>query len=398
MNWKKALRALLNSILLIFFLGGAILFALLLALLSGAIPLYALWPLLAVGGAGLLALILTGSGYLGSTGKRRVKCGFLAVCVLAAAWGGWGAYREHLPTLDDRALLLREYQPFTEGTKAVTLDKPSTLRFDAFTARHLRLDGATALYPVYAGFVQAVYPEGDYPLSGTVACSNTVGAYQRLLDREVDIIFAAALSAEQLAAAERAGLTLHMTPIGREAFVFFVNSRNPVTELTVEEVRSIYSGEITSWRQVGGKSWPIRPFQRAENSGSQSALQRLMEDVPLLEPETEDRISAMDGIIRQVASYRNYKNAIGFSFRFYSTEMVSSNDIRLLALNGVAPTRETIRNGSYPISSAFYAITAAPAGYPPPQETNSDIAAFLEWMLSPQGQSIVEKTGYVALS
>lgn len=90
MNWKKALRALLNSILLIFFLGGAILFALLLALLSGAIPLYALWPLLAVGGAGLLALILTGSGYLGSTGKRRVKCGFLAVCVLAAAWGGWG--------------------------------------------------------------------------------------------------------------------------------------------------------------------------------------------------------------------------------------------------------------------------------------------------------------------
>ena len=189
-----------------------------------------------------------------------------------------------------------------------------------------------------------------------------------------------------------------MTPIGREAFVFFVNSRNPVTELTVEEVRGIYSGEITNWRQVGGKNWPIRPFQRAENSGSQSALQRLMGDVPLLEPETEDRISAMDGIIRQVSSYRNYKNAIGFSFRFYSTEMVSSNDIRLLALNGVAPTRETIRNGSYPISSAFYAITAAPAGYPPPQETNSDIAAFLEWMLSPQGQSIVEKTGYVALS
>lgn len=398
MNWKKALRALLNSILLIFFLGGAILFALLLALLSGAIPLYALWPLLAVGGAGLLALILTGSGYLGSTGKRRVKCGFLAVCMLAAAWGGWGAYREHLPTLDDRALLLREYQPFTEGTKAVTLDGPSTLRFDTFTARHLRLDGATALYPVYAGFVQAVYPESDYPLSGTVACSNTVGAYQRLLDREVDIIFAAAPSAEQLAAAERAGLTLHMTPIGREAFVFFVNSRNPVTELTVEEVRGIYTGEITSWRQVGGKSWHIRPFQRAENSGSQSALQRLMGDAPLLEPETEDRISAMDGIIRQVASYRNYKNAIGFSFRFYSTEMVSSNDIRLLALNGVAPTRETIRDGSYPISSAFYAITAAPAGYPPPQETNSDIAAFLEWMLSPQGQSIVEKTGYVSLS
>ena len=116
-----------------------------------------------------------------------------------------------------------------------------------------------------------------------------------------------------------------------------------------------------------------------------------------MEPETEDRIAGMGGIIEQVASYRNYKNAIGFSFRFYSTEMVQSGDIRLLSLNGVAPTRETIRDGSYPIASEFYAVTAAPIGAPPPQAQDKDLGAFLDWILSPQGQAIVDQTGYVSV-
>ena len=105
----------------------------------------------------------------------------------------------------------------------------------------------------------------------------------------------------------------------------------------------------------------------------------------------------MGGIIREVASYRNYKNAIGFSFRYYSTEMVRNGDIRLLALNGVEPTRETIRDGSYPIASEFYAVTSSPIGAPAPQETNTHIAAFLDWILSPEGQTIIEKTGYVGI-
>lgn len=131
--------------------------------------------------------------------------------------------------------------------------------------------------------------------------------------------------------ARRAAKELHLTPIGREAFVFFVNSRNPVEGLTVEQIQGIYTGQITNWNQVGGKNQPIRPFQRLENSGSQSALLRLMDGLPLIEPEKEDRVGGMGGIIQQVASYRNYKNSIGFSFRFYASEMAANDQIRLLA-------------------------------------------------------------------
>ena len=393
---KKALRAAVLSLFFLVFFGG-IFFVLFLFSSLGMFPLYVTKVIPIVGAAVVLALILINSDYLSTRGRRRVGAACLAVCVGCSAYAGYGFYKDSIPTVDDRGLLLRDYQPFEVGTKTVSLEEPATLRFD--NAWTLSLDGATALYPVYAGFVQAVYPKREdfySPFHSSVECNGTITAYERLIQGEVDMIFAAAPSKAQLKAAEEAGVELHMTPIGREAFVFFVNSKNPVTSLTVEQIQGIYSGTVTNWREVGGRNQRIRPFQRAEDSGSQSALQRLMDGLPLIEPEEEDRIGGMGGIIREVASYRNYKNAIGFSFRYYATEMVQNGDIRLLALNGVAPTKETIRDGSYPIASEFYAVTAAPAGQPA-LERNEDAAAFLAWILSSQGQEIVEKTGYVAL-
>ncbi len=188
-----------------------------------------------------------------------------------------------------------------------------------------------------------------------------------------------------------------MTPIGREAFVFFVNVNNPVTGLTVEQIQRIYTGEVTNWQDVGGRNQKIRAYQRDEGSGSQTALQQVMAGLPLMPPDREELVDGMGGIISRVAAYRNYDGALGFTFRFYSNEMVGNDQIRLLALNGVAPTKETIRDGSYPISSYFYAITAAPIGQPAPEETNPTLKAFLDFCRSEQGQWIVEEAGYVAL-
>ena len=395
-DWKKALCAAVITFFMVVIFGGATLFLFLLGNL-GMFPLYVTKIIPVVGTAAVIALSLTLSGYLKPQAHRIVGYGFLAVCLLSLGYIAHGIYQDSLPTVDDRSLMLLDYQPFSRDNQLVTLDEPADFQLE--TPWALRLDGATALYPVYAAFAQAVFPESDdyVPFHSTVECNGTIDAYQRLINGEVDMIFAAAPSQAQLEAAEHAGMELHMTPIGSEAFVFFVNSKNPVTGLTVEQVRGIYTGAITNWSQVGGRRQSIRPFQRAENSGSQSALQRLMGDLPLIEPEEEDRVAGMGGIIREVASYRNYRNAIGFSFRYYATEMVRNGDIRLLALDGVEPTKETIRDSTYPISSYFYAVTAAPIGKPAPEERNETMAAFLNWILSPQGQTLVEETGYVGL-
>lgn len=356
-------------------------------------------PILAGGALLMLILLLFGAGRQKWFRYVLAVCG--AVVLGCGVYVGLGMYEDSIPTVDDRSLMLSEYQPF-HGEKTVVLPEASTLRFTQEQADSFVIDGATALYPVYAAFVQAVYPEGEYPWyshTASVQCNGTTIAYQDLISGEVDVIFVAQPSEKQLQAADDAGMQLHLTPIGREAFVFFVNSANPVTNLTFDQVAAIYAGEITNWKDVGGRNTAIRAYQRPEGSGSQTGLQLVMRMAgkDVMEPRMEDVAGSMGGIISRVAAYRNHDNAIGYTYRFYANEMVANDQICLLALNGVAPTRETIRDGSYPISSFFYAVTASPIGEPAPEETNAALGAFLEWCQGPQGQWLVEKVGYVGV-
>ena len=256
----------------------------------------------------------------------------------------------------------------------------------------LVLDGATALYPLYAAFVQATYPKKEYDMyMNEVMVNTTPDAYQNLIHGHVDMIFVAGPSEQQLQDAKEQGVELEMTPIGKEAFVFFVNAENPVEGLTVQQIQDIYSGKAKNWADVGGDPDKIRAFQRPADSGSQTALEKLMGKTKIVEAPSEDVAAGMGDIINQTANYRNYPNSIGYSFRYYSMEMVQNNAIRHLKIDGVFPSEESIRDNTYPLSSEFYAITLAGNDHP-------NIEPFLEWILSEQGQSLVEKTGYVPIN
>ena len=317
--------------------------------------------------------------------KRFFIIGASAAVAISLAFAAPGIYDKTRPVFNDGQVDLAEYQPFIEKTKAVTLDGPASMQIEDDLPI---LDGATALYPVYAAFAQAVYPEKEYDVYESEVMSNmTDVAYEKLIRGEVDIIFAAGPSKRKKRMRKRVGKALKLTPIGKESFVFFVNSKNPVKGLTIDEIKSIYSGKTVNWKELGGKNKEIRAFQRPENSGSQTALQNLMGNTPIMDPPTDDVISLMGGIIDEVSAYKNYNNAIGYTFRYYSTQMVKNNKIRLLEINGVEPTVETIRSGDYPITGDVYAITAG--------SDNPHIDTFIDWILSEQGQEILEKTGYV---
>lgn len=310
------------------------------------------------------------------------------VCLLAA--GGFELnklYVNSLAEVSEKEVSLVQYQPFHPDSKIAVLDQPASYQIKD---RLPRLDGATALYPLYSAFVQAVYPSGSYDLhdfdNPLVLCSSTAYAYQRLISGETDLIFAAAPSLSQQKEAALAGRELVLTPIGREAFVFFVNKRNPVDGLTTAQIKDIYSGELTNWKEAGGKRERIRAFQREENSGSQTMLQKIMQDRTLMTPPHEDVMDLMSGIISMTANYRNYKNAIGFSFLYYASEMNRSDEIKLLAIDGIEPNKDSIKNGTYPYSASFYAVTAG--------TSNPNIQPFLDWIVSPEGQELVSKTGY----
>lgn len=314
---------------------------------------------------------------------------WIAICMLVGI--GFAApyyYKESFAKVNDSEVDLFVYEPFQGNEKLARLDSKASF---AIEGELPILDGATALYPLFAAFAEATYPEGVYePYRGPVATTTTPSAYSRLIKGNADIIFAAEPSSGQLQEAQEAGVELKLTPIGREAFVFFVNSRNKINDLSTEEIRGIYSGEIESWKEVGGKNHEIRPFQRPEDSGSQTMFIKFMGDTKIEKPETEDLTGGMGGVIEEVASYRNYKNALGYTFRFYSTEMVKNDKIKLLSIDGIEPSRENIRSGDYPLASEFYAVTAG--------SENPNVEPFLEWILSAEGQQLVEETGFVPLN
>lgn len=253
------------------------------------------------------------------------------------------------------------------------------------------LDGAAALVPVYASIIDAIYPEGSVTFEGgsfsddnfygenfapdsKMQYKNTVRGYEAIVDGTTDILFCAAPSAEQKQYAEDNGVELIYVPVGLEAFVFFVNENNPVDNLTTEQIRDIYGGKYTNWSQVGGVNRIINPVTRLEGSGSQSAMNSFM---------GEREIASKSPLAITGAS-------IGFSFRFYMNDMVGNEGVKMLSLNGVEPSAQNIQNGSYPIIAQFYAIYRA-------DNTNENIPVLIDWLLSEEGQTLIEESGYVRI-
>ena len=305
----------------------------------------------------------------------------------------YNRYDKHI-TIDfaDPESMVYYYTPHSANNELLTLDEPSSLTLPESALP--RIDGSIALLPVYGAFLQAVTAPADYSInrridegSHALSYTNTQGAYESLIKGNRDLIFVPQPSTKWSEAAKEAQVDLIQVPIGREGFVFFVNKDNPVDSLSTEQIKAIYSGKITNWQEVGGKNEPIKAFQRNEGSGSQTIMRVFMGDTPLMESQIETIVGLMHTIVRNVA-YRNSTDAIGYSFRYYANDMLKMNNVKLLRINGIEPTVDNIRIGSYPLTYNFYAV------YTP---ASKNIEPLLSWILGPQGQAIIEKVGYVPL-
>ena len=324
--------------------------------------------------------------------KKRKK--FLIIwCICAAVYGtalgtnfGIIKYNKSITVNTSPNIDIQAYLPFEENSKIVKIDS-KTLKL---TENLPRIDGAAALFPVYSAFVNAVYPNTTKLHDGIFEYNNTPDGYRLLAEKETDIFIGVYPSDEQKAYAEENQTTFEYTPIGTEAFVFFIHKDNPITNLTTEQIKDIYSGKITNWKDVGGKNEKIAAFQRNEGSGSQSMLKRFMGDTPITDAPTEMVNDLMAGIIEQVADYKSKTNSIGFSFRYYVEGIIKNPDIKMISIDGAAPTSENIRNGSYPILTPIYAVTYK-------ENQNGNVDKLLEWILSDEGQYIINETGYVGI-
>lgn len=283
---------------------------------------------------------------------------------------------------------LKPYIPFSADNKLKSVERPVDL---SIGSNHPSLHGALALYPVYAAAAQAIYKNVSTEQAAEIVRGGTSpAAFASLMGGSADMVFMLRPSEKQENEAKNLGKTLSVTPIGREAFVFFVSNTNPVDGLSSQQIRDIYSKQITRWSELGGRNEKILPFQRPEGSGSQTAMQRFMGTQPLAKPVREEYQELMGGIVNRVADYRNYGHSIGYSFRYYVEGMFKHEGVKLLAVNGIEPSPENIRNGSYPLVGEMVIVTAG--------TENPNVPKLIDWFLSPQGQKLTEQVGYVSLS
>ncbi len=253
-----------------------------------------------------------------------------------------------------------------------------------------RIDGSTVTIPLSEAVAAALTGMPPEEVRPYILHNKTHQAYINLIENNTDLIFVTSPSEEELRLAEEAGVTLEVIPVVSEAFVFLVNADNPLTALTHEEIRQIYTGAITSWSELGGSDIPIVAYQRPVNSGSQTGfLDLVMQELQPIEPPTEQVVAEMGMLIDAVAAYDNKPDAIGYSYYYFVMDMWGSEKIKLLEVDGVAPTAESISSGDYPFTTAYYAVILAD------QPQGSPARQVIEWLLSEPGQELAEATGYV---
>lgn len=225
--------------------------------------------------------------------------------------------------------------------------------------------------------------QGDFPGFGH---QGTHSAYLNLIDGNANLILVArSPSAEEMELAEMSGVSFDIRPIALDAFVFMVNENNPIDGLSVDEIRGIYTGELTNWEQVGGPAGRINPYQRNDQSGSQQLMRSLvMKGTPMI--DAQDLV-----LLKMIAPFYAISEdplGIGYSVFYYEENMAPNEYIKLLSVDGVQLNLESIKNKDYPFTSEVYAVVRANSS------PDSLAVRLRDWLLTPEGQELVAESGY----
>jgi len=179
------------------------------------------------------------------------------------------------------------------------------------------------------------------------------------------------LSSKSLSNDEKKDIT--EIEIGKEGIVIAVSNQNNITDLSTDEIRDIFNGKITNWKDVGGKSETIHVITREEGSGTRSSFESIiMGNTKII--NTAIVQSSTEAVKQSVASD---PGAIGFvSFAHMS------NDVKALSVNNVFPSEKTITNGEYSVQRPFLFLIKG---------VNDNVKLFLDWVKSPVGTKIIKE-------
>lgn len=342
-------------------------------------------------GGGLLGLVAFLLSLIWGA-RRDVTLISLAAFILFMLPLGWVKTKEWFTVgrFDSISMVedLTLFRPFTEKNILLKLDKPLEKRMEG---KQPRIDGVMNVFRFYASIVENIYRKDGW-MAEAEAAGTALG---RLFTNEADVIFCGLPPQSVAAKAASQGKELETTPVVKDAFVFYVNVGNPVDNLSLEQIKQIYGGKATDWKDVGSpKGGSIEAFQRPIDSEIQTVFRKITENCPLMEPPYMEKYVS-GGFIHSPADYRNSGNAIGYSYRSQAADMLLKKKIKLLSIDGVAPTSENILNGTYPYVTDYYMVTIKNNRA---EEVEKNIGYLREFIFSQQGKELAEKCGLVPIN
>jgi len=173
-------------------------------------------------------------------------------------------------------------------------------------------------------------------------------------------------------------------PCAKDGLSVYLNKGNSVSELTVRQIGDIFAGKITNWKEVGGVDAPIRLYGRESSSGTFGFFQD-----NVVKGDYASTCQTLPGTAAIVNAVKKDKYAIGYGGAAYAEGVKDCKVKKDAKTAGVFPTAETIKNKTYPITRyLFMYLKSRPTG---------ETKAFIDWILSPEGQKVVVETGYFPL-
>lgn len=252
---------------------------------------------------------------------------------------------------------------------------------------YIEIKGSDTMVHLVSTWVEHFMSEHpDIDVSVTGGGSGTGVA--ALINGTTDICMASRdLQAKEREQARAQGIEPVEIAVARDGIVVVVNPGNPVNELTLEQLRKIFTGAYTTWDQVGGPPEPIGVLSRESSSGTYMFFQEFVLNKQDYVASAR-LLPATSGIVQAVAADAW---AIGYVGLGYAGESAASTKIIAVksdpASEAVVPTEASVSSGAYPISRPLFLLTAGePAG---------PVEAFLDYCLGPEGQAIVQESGYV---
>jgi phosphate transport system substrate-binding protein len=232
-------------------------------------------------------------------------------------------------------------------------------------ANTVNIAGSSSVQPLSEELANAFMKENSR-ISINVAGGGSSAGIKAVREGTADI----GASSRELERDEKNGLMV--IPIAIDGIALVVNPENRVNNLTLEQVRRIYAGEITNWKEVGGKEGVINAFTREEGSGTRGAFENLV--------MKDSHISSRVGVQNATGSLRTAVAADPQAIAYISLGNVN-NSVNVVAVDGILPGRETIKNGSYKLARFFFYLTR--------EEPRGMARNFIDFVLSPEGQRIV---------